>query len=285
MNNVLGQDLSALKPDALTPAEIQAKTENVCVSKACMPLRKLLPLSMLAGMFIAFGAMYFCIVLGDSTLPFAIQRVLGGVCFCLGLILVFAAGAELFTGNVFLIMAKASGKISWGQLGRNWALVWMGNLVGALIAVGLLYMAHIGDLNSGGVGQAMVSVAVGKVTPEWITIFFKGILCNIFVCLGVWIAYSSRTVVDKVFGVLFPISAFVAAGFEHCVANMFFLPMGYILKLSGVAPEGLDLSALDIPGILYNLSAATVGNIIGGAVFIGMVYWFAFHKENQEKTA
>ena len=135
-------------------------------------------------------------------------------------------------------------------------------------------MAHIADMNGGAVGATMVSVAVSKVTPDWITLFFKGILCNIFVCLAVWIGFGARTVVDKVIGILLPISAFVACGFEHCVANMFFLPMGLLAKTSGFAQ--IDASALDLGSIFYNISAATLGNIVGGAVFVGLAYWFVY---------
>ena len=157
---------------------------------------------------------------------------------------------------------------------KNWAIVWVGNLVGALVTVFLVYMAHVADMNGGAVGAPMVSVAVSKVAPDWITLFFKGILCNIFVCLAVWIGFGARTVVDKVVGILLPISAFVACGFEHCVANMFFLPMGLLAKTSGFA--AIDASALDLGSIFYNISAATLGNIVGGAVFVGLAYWFVY---------
>ena len=143
-----------------------------------------------------------------------------------------------------------------------------------LLTVFLVYMAHVADMNGGAVGASMVSVAVSKVTPDWITLFFKGILCNIFVCLAVWIGFGGRTIVDKVVGILLPISAFVACGFEHCVANMFFLPMGLLAKTSGFA--AIDASALDLGSIFYNISAATLGNIVGGAVFVGLAYWFVY---------
>ena len=272
------EEISALKPDALSPAETEAKAEGVGVGKAGMSAGKCFVSAMLAGAFIAFGGMYFCVFLGDSTMPFAAQRMVGGICFCLGLVLVLCCGAELFTGNSLMCCAKASGKISWGGLLKNWVVVWFGNLAGALIAVAFIYMAQVWAMNGGGVGEAMVSVAASKVTPDWITLFFKGIMCNIFVCLAVWIGFAGRTVADKVLGIILPISAFVAAGFEHCVANMFFLPMGLLLNSTGVGAAG----TVTLGGVLFNLSAATLGNIVGG-LLVGMAYWFIYRKVKAAK--
>ncbi|MDO5042527.1 MAG: formate/nitrite transporter family protein [Slackia sp.] len=273
-------EVKAVRPDALAPAEIEAKAESVAVGKAAMSVPKVIVLAMLAGAFIAFGALYFCVFLGDPSMPFAVQRAVGGLCFCLGLVLVLCCGAELFTGNMLMVCALASKKITLGAMLKNWGLVWFGNLAGALVAVALVYFAHIADMNGGAVGGAMISVAVSKVTPDWITLFCKGILCNIFVCLAVWIGFGARTVVDKVIGILLPISAFVACGFEHCVANMFFLPMGLLAKASGYT-TAVDASALDFGGVLLNLSAATLGNIVGGALFVGLAYWFVFHAKKE----
>ena len=264
-------NISALKSDALSPAETEAKSEGIAVTKAGMAPNKCFVSAMLAGAFIAFGGMYFCVFLGDSTIPFAAQRMVGGICFCLGLVLVLCCGAELFTGNSLMCCAKASGKINWGGLAKNWAVVWVGNFAGALVAVALIYLAKVYAMNGGGVGEAMVSVAVSKVTPDWITLFFKGIMCNVFVCLAVWIGFASRTITDKVIGIILPISAFVACGFEHCVANMFFLPTGFLLNSMGFGAEG----AITIGGILFNLSAATLGNIVGG-LLVGMAYWYLY---------
>ena len=271
-------DLRLGMPDSLAPLEIEAKVEEVGVGKVGMAFSKVFVLAILAGAFIAFGGMYFCIFLGDPSIPFAVQRMVGGICFCLGLVLVLCCGAELFTGNSLIICAKASGKVSWGGMLKNWAIVWLGNLVGALAAVALVYLAQVWSMNGGGVGEAMVSVAAGKVSPDWATLFFKGVMCNIFVCLAVWIGFSARTVVDKVIGIILPISAFVAAGFEHCVANRFFLPMGCLLNSMGVGAAG----AVPFEGILYNLSAATLGNIVGG-LLVGLAYWFVFNQKKAGK--
>ena len=271
-------DVNALKPDALAPAEILAKAEGAGVTKANMAVGKCFVSAMLAGAFIAFGGTYFCVFLGDSTIPFAAQRMVGGICFCLGLVLVLCCGSELFTGNSLMAAAKASGKITWGGLAKNWVVVFLGNLAGALCAVALIYLAKVYTLNGGGVGEAMVTVAAGKVTPDWFTLFFKGIMCNIFVCLAVWIGFGARTTADKVLGIILPISAFVACGFEHCVANMFFLPTGLLLNtVAGVGAAG----TITLGGVLFNLSAATLGNIVGG-VLVGMAYWYIYHKKAEK---
>lgn len=271
-------DLQALKPDALSPAATEAKAEELAVGKTRLRPSKCFVLAMLAGMFIAFGAMFFCTFLGDSSLPFGVQRVVGGLCFCLGLVLVLCCGAELFTGNALMVCGLASKRIALASMLKNWVIVWCGNLVGSLIVVFIVFMAHVADMNGGNVGAVMISTAISKITPDWITLFFKGILCNILVCLAVWIGFSARTVVDKVIGILLPIAAFVACGFEHCVANMFFLPMGFVLNTAGYATS-VATDCLTIGGILYNISAATLGNIVGGVLFVGLAYWFVYHKK------
>lgn len=263
-----------LRPDALTPAETLAKVERIGEVKATIPFAQCFVSSILAGAFIAFGAMFFCVFLGDPTLPFAVQRLVGGVCFCLGLVLVLCCGAELFTGNMLMVCAKSAGRIRWSDIAGNWVNVWIGNFMGALLAVALIFMAQVASLNDGAVGQAMVNIAAGKVSPEWVTLLCKGIMCNILVCLAVWIGFSARTVTDKVIGILLPIAAFVACGFEHCVANMFFLPLGFLLNLMGVGAAG----AVTFGGIVSNLSAVTLGNIIGG-VLVGLAYWFVYRQK------
>lgn len=275
-------DIKALRPDELSPAETELKAETIAKTKAAMPFGTCFVSSMLAGAFIAFGAMYFCVFLGDPTLPFAVQRIVGGICFSLGLVLVLCCGAELFTGNILMICAKCSGGVCWKDTLKNWVIVWLGNFAGALVAIFLIYMAHVASMNGGAVGETFVSVAAGKVSLDWVTIFFKGVMCNILVCLAVWIGFSARTVADKVLGILLPISAFVACGFEHCVANMFFLPMGFLLNSTGVGAEG----ALTLGGIFFNLSAATLGNIVGGVV-VGLAYWYIYRskKKNAEQQS
>lgn len=274
-------EIAALKPDALAPAAVEAKAESLAVGKTKLAPAKCFVLAMFAGAFIGFGAMFFCTFLGDVTpLPFGVQRLVGGLCFCLGLVLVLCCGAELFTGNSLMVCGVMSKKITWGAMLKNWVIVWFGNLAGALLAVFLVYMAAVPAMNGGAVGATFVTVALSKVTPAWLTLFFKGIMCNILVCLAVWIGFAARTIVDKVIGILLPIAAFVACGFEHCVANMFFLPMGLACKLGGFAAASAD--ALDFGAILYNISAATLGNIVGGAIFVGLAYWFVYHVKSEK---
>ena len=157
----------------------------------------------------------------------------------------------------------------------NWVKVWCFNFLGALFLVFLVFFAHVADM--GPMAKGMMGIAVGKLTPDWFTLMFKGILCNIFVCLGVWLAYAARGVVDRMLAVLLPVTAFVALGFEHCGANMYFLPMAYVLKLAGYAPAGIDLDVITLGNIAKNLTAATVGNTIAGLLLVG-VYRQAFKK-------
>ncbi len=268
------EDLLSISPDELTPAATEAKVEKVAETKAAMPAARCFVSAMLAGAFIGFGAMYFCTFLGDPTLPFGVQRTVGGLCFCLGLVLVLCCGAELFTGNILMVCARASKKISGAALARSWALVWLGNLAGSLVAVALVFFANVQGMNGGEVGEAFVSVAAGKVALDPLTLFVKAVMCNILVCLAVWIGLSAKTVADKVLGILLPISAFVACGFEHCVANMFFLPMGFALNGAGFGAAG----AITVGGMVYNIALATVGNIVGGAI-VGAAYWFVYRRK------
>jgi formate/nitrite transporter len=263
---------------AYSPAEIQDKVEKIGVKKARMPFLASFMLSVVAGGSIGLGGMFFCIVLADPALGFAIQRVLGGVVFSLGLALVMIGGAELFTGNCLIVMAWMNRQIRTSEVVANWTTVWLGNLVGALGLVFMVYMAHHADLGGGLVGAAVLKLAVSKITPDFVTIFFKGILCNVLVCLGVWLAYAGRSVADKMAGMVLPVACFVAAGFEHCVANMYFLPLAWLLSVTGQVPAGLDVSAITLAGIVHNLIPATLGNIVGGAGFVGFVYWAIYRK-------
>lgn len=264
-------DVKKVAPDALGPADIVTKAETIAVGKTKMTSLRTFLAALLAGAFIAFGGTYFCVFLGDTTLPFGVQRVVGGICFCLGLVLVLCCGCELFTGNSLMMSAKASKKITCAQLLKNWGIVWVGNLVGALIAVFLLYMSKVQVMNHGEVAMTMVNVAAGKVALDPVTMFFKGIMCNVFVCLAVWIGFGARTTVDKVIGIILPISAFVALGFEHCVANMSFLPMGLLLNSMGVGAAG----AVTLQGVITNLVIVTIGNVVGGSL-VALVYRAAY---------
>ena len=260
--------------DSLAPAAIERKSESIGVTKNVLTLSRLIPLALAAGFFIGLGGLYFTLFMADSSLSFAVQRFAGALMFSLGLALVIICGAELFTGNSLMIGALASRKIPVGGMLRNWIWVWIFNLVGAVILVTLVYLSDTPKL--GQMGATMMKIAAGKVSLGWGTLFFKGILCNVLVCLAVWMGFAAHSVADKILAVLLPVSAFVALGFEHCVANMYFLPMGYLLASSGFpAPAGFDPSVITIPGIFYNLSAVTLGNLVGGFM-VALVYWWAF---------
>jgi formate transporter len=272
--------------DALLPAEMAAKAADLGVGKATMDAFRTVTLGVLAGAFIALGAAFATTTAAGAAgaLPFGVTRLLMGVVFSLGLVLVVVAGAELFTGNNLIVMAWAERRISTRRLLRNWALVYLGNLVGALGTVALLYVARQYEFGDGAVGASALRIAEAKSQLGLAQAVALGALCNALVCLAVWLCYSARSVTDKILAIIFPISAFVALGFEHSVANMFFLPMGVLLREH--APDGFwtqaHLSAAQFPdvtwtdAILRNLLPVTVGNVIGGSVMVGLVYWAVY---------
>lgn len=264
--------------DAYSPAQIEDKVEKLGVTKARMPLLPEFMLAIVAGGGIGLGGLFFSIVLADATAGFAVQRVLGGVVFSLGLSIVLVGGAELFTGNSLVVIAWVNRQITTYEIARNWTIVWVGNFVGAVGLVFLVFLAHYQDLNNGGAGTALLKIAIGKIQPDMVTIFFKGILCNLLVCLAVWLSYAGRSVTDKIVALTLPIACFVAAGFEHSVANMFFLPIAWLLVVTGHVPAGLNVSMITIAGIFHNLIPATIGNIVGGGGFVGFVYWAIYRK-------
>jgi formate/nitrite transporter len=262
--------------DAYTPAQIIEKVESIGVSKATLPLRGLLLLGMIAGAHIGLGALYFVLIVSDPALSFAAARLLGGLAFSVGLILVVVAGSELFTGNNLLVMAWAEGRITSAQLARNWTVVFVANAIGAVGLALLVYLANHGAMNSGAVAATYVRIAAAKVGPPFAELFFKGVLCNLLVCLAVWLALAGRSVTDKVLAIVFPISLFVAAGFEHSVANMYLLPLGMLFKASA---GSLDAAALlQWSGVLRNLAAVTLGNIVGGSLLVAAVYYVIYRR-------
>ena len=263
--------------DCYSPREIAERVENVGVAKAGLPLLSTLALGVLAGGFIGLGAMFFTLVVSDPGLGFALGRVLGGVVFSLGLILVVIAGAELFTGNNLLLMACVSRRISPSTLARNLTLVYAANFVGAAGLAALVSLSGHAGMNHGAVGEAAVSLAAAKCALPFSEIFFKAVLGNLLVCLAVWISMAGRTVIDKAVAIVFPVSAFVACGFEHCIANMYLVPLGILLKdgFPGASPH---LATLDWSGLAHNLLPATLANLLGGAGMVGLVYWVIYRR-------
>ena len=251
--------------DAYAPAEIAARVEKAGIGKARLPALTLLMLAILAGAFIAFGAMNYTLVMTESSLGFGLGRLIGGIAFSLGLILVIVGGAELFTGNTLIVMAAASRHVSIMALLRNWGIVFVGNFAGALGAVALVYFSGILALDAGAVGETAREIARTKLALSADQAFFRGILCNALVCLAVWLSFSARDVAGKVLVIVWPISAFVALGFEHSVANMYLIPIGMLAD-----------AAFDIGGFVHNLFWVTLGNIVGGAGGVALVYWIIY---------
>ncbi len=274
--------------DSLLPPEVAAKAESLGVKKGSMDTWSILLLSILAGAFIALGSMFYTIAVTGTgaTLGYGMMQLAGGLAFCLGLILVVVGGAELFTGNNLLIMATVSGKLSYGKLVRNWTLVYVGNLIGSLFTALLIYLAdfHLG--NGGELGLTALRVAESKCSLPLVPALMRGIYCNALVCLAVWLTFSCRTTGDKILAILFPITAFVAAGFEHCVANMYLIPYGIMVHRGAEAEfwartghAAAEYTHLTMQGfIVGNMLPVTIGNIIGGAGFVGLVYFLAYRR-------
>lgn len=261
--------------DAYSPQEIADKVETVGVAKARLPLPAMAMLGVLAGGFIGLGALYFTLVASDASLPFAASRVLGGVAFSMGLILVVVAGAELFTGNNLLVMAWADRRITTGEMLRNWTIVYVTNAVGAVGLAVVVYLAQHPEMAGGAIGRQAVKLAAAKASLPFVEAFFKGVLCNVLVCLAVWLAMAGRSVTDKVLVIVFPISAFVAAGFEHSVANMYFLALGWMLQGTYIGTEGAPIGW---SGIVGNLVPVTLGNVAGGSLMVALVYYLIYRR-------
>jgi len=221
----------------------------------------------------------------ESELGYGVTRWLAGIGFSLGLILVVVAGAELFTGNNLIVMSVVSGKVPVSRLLRNWAIVYAGNFVGALSVAVMVWLGDWGDQGEGAVGATALSIAATKASLPFWTVFWRAVLANALVCLAVWLATGGRTIVDKIFAIIFPISAFVASGFEHSIANMYFIPVGLLLERD-VSDASADpaLAGLDLAGFGTNLAAATIGNVIGGAVLVGLVYWFVYLRPKRDSS-
>jgi formate transporter len=273
--------------DAPLPPAIAAKASDLGVAKAGLDGTRTFVLAVLAGAFIALGAMFATLVTaGAGDVPYGLARLAAGVVFSLGLLLVVAAGAELFTGNNLIVMAWADRRVSAARLLRNWGIVYAGNLVGALATALLVFAAQQHEFGDGAVGLNALAIAETKTSLGWGQAVALGVLCNALVCLAVWLSYSARSLTDKFFAVLLPISAFVAAGFEHSIANMYFLPLGLLVK-SGASDsfwQATGASASDYGGLTWgaaaldNLVPVTIGNVFGGAVMVGLVYWLVYRR-------
>jgi formate/nitrite transporter len=255
--------------DAYAPRQVAARVESAGIAKALLPALETVTLAVLAGAFIAFGGMLYTLAITNSGLGFGPERLLGGAAFSLGLILVVIAGAELFTGNNLIVMAWADRRITSRALLRNWVLVYFGNLLGAVATALMVHGSGVLMAGDGAVGHTAEAIAMGKLNLPFHEAIIRGILCNVLVCLAVWMCFAAHSVTGKVLVIIFPISAFVALGFEHSVANMYLIPVGLLSSTTLAWDHALV-------GAISNLFAVTLGNIIGGSVLVALVYWVIY---------
>jgi len=286
--------------DAFIPPEMADRAEAVGIRKARLDFLSTFILAILAGAFIAAGAIFATTVTAGAgtQLTYGVTRLLAGLAFCLGLIMVVVAGAELFTGNNLVVMAWANGKVSSLQLLRNWIIVYVGNFVGSLATVVIMFFTRQYLSGGAAVGIAAINTAVSKTSLGFVQALALGIMCNALVCMAVWLCFSARSTTDKILSIIFPITAFVAAGFEHSIANMYFIPIGLFIKdfagdgfwkLDAVLKAGIGADKLAHLTwgnfFLVNLLPVTIGNIIGGAGMVGLVYWFAYLRTKGRRAA
>lgn len=277
--------------DALTPAAMAEKAGLAGEKKIGGDTLSTLALAVLAGAFISLGAIFSTTTIaGAGDMPFGVTRLLAGLTFSLGLILVIVGGAELFTGNMLIVIAWAERRVATGKLLRSWLLVYLGNFAGALATAGLLFLSGQYAFGTGAVGAAALTIAQGKNSLDFTQAIALGILCNGLVCLAVWLTYSARTTTDRILAIVPPITAFVAAGFEHSIANMYFIPVAIFIKDGAPASfwSAIGRTPADFPALTWdrfllgNLLPVTIGNMIGGGLLVAVVYWFVYLRPGRE---
>ncbi len=251
--------------DAYSPEQIALKVEAIGIRKAAAPVVPTVTLGVLAGAFIAFGAVFYTAAITGADAASGPVRILGGIAFSLGLILVVVAGAELFTGNNLIVLGWADGRITTRRVLRNWMLVYVANFIGAIATAFLVHWSGVCSNSGGGLGKTAIAIALAKTELGFSQAFFRGILCNTLVCLAVWLCLAAHDVTGKMLAIVFPITAFVALGFEHSVANMYLIPIAML--------TGADITP---SAFVANLVPVTLGNIVGGSVFVAIVYWLAY---------
>ena len=274
--------------DALPP-DMALACEAAGATKAGRDVLALIILGLLAGAFIALGSVFMTVVVtGAGDLPWGVGRLLAGLVFSLGLILVIVGGAELFTGDSLMIVACASRRITLVALLRAWSLVYIGNIIGAIGTAMLVFLAGQHGFGDGAVGKTALSIASSKASIETVPLFFLAVLCNVLVCLAVWMSFGARTITDKVVVIVPPIAAFVAAGFEHSIANLYFLPYALAIKAwagqefwISIGQDATTYAGLTISSAMHNIVVATVGNLVGGSLMVGVVYWFVYLRRHQ----
>jgi formate transporter len=274
--------------DALLPPQMAERAAEAGVGKATKDPMKSFLLAITAGLHIGIAFIFYTtITTGAGDLPWGLTRFLGGLAFSLGLVLVIITGGELFTSSVLTLVARASGKITWRALFKNWMLVYVGNMLGALFLVGIMLTAKQYMFDGGQVGLNTMHIAQHKLHHDFWQAVALGIMCNVLVCVAVWMTFSGRTLTDKIIVMVLPVAMFVSAGFEHCIANMFQVPMAIGIKnlaspefwqaIGSTPAEFADLNLMTF--IVNNLIPVTLGNIIGGGVFVGMLYWLIFLRD------
>lgn len=268
--------------DAYSPKQITQRIDQVALAKVRLPFLSMMMLGILAGVFIGLGALAFVLVKSDPSLSFASSQLLGGLVFSLGLILVIVAGAELFTGNNLIVMAWADGKISSAMLLQNWFVVCIANFIGGLGLALLVFLSGHTEMNNGQIAEQYVQIALDKTSLTFCSAFFKGVLCNILVCMAVWMALAGHSVVDKVMAIIFPITIFVAAGFEHSIANMYLIPLGILIQQSADIPIGAGV--ISWSGLFSNLFPVILGNLFGGSVLVGLVYHVIYRRTGRDEN-
>ena len=288
------RDESPKPCDPLLPPGIAWQTEKTGIKKAGQGCAGMFVLAVLGGAFVALGGLFATVTIAGATghLSYGVMRLLMGATFSLGLILVVIGGAQLFTSDALMVMAWASGRLAVRQMLRAWTVVWAGNLVGALGTALLVFLAGHYNAGHGEVGASALYLAAAKSSLDTGQAFFLGILCNVLVCLAVWLATAAQDTPGKVLAIFFPITAFVAAGFEHCVANMFFVPYGLMIKAWApdsfwLLPAVAEFASADIPfgHFLLNLATVTAGNWVGGAVLVGGAYWLIYGRPEEAQPA
>jgi formate transporter len=293
--------------DALLPPAMAAKAEDLGVKKAALPALNMFILAILAGAFIGIGAIFATTVSAGSIsvkdaagaatfttgMPYGITRLVTGLAFSVGLILVVVGGAELFTGNTLITIAFASRKVTLTQLLRNWGIVYLGNLVGSVLTAYIVFLGRQYSFGNGAIGLTALNIGEAKTAFTFIQAVALGIMCNALVCMAVWLCYSARTTTDKILAIIPPIATFVAAGFEHSVANMYFIPLALFVKGSGDASffQAIGRTAESFTHLTWgnffiaNLLPVTIGNIIGGALMVGLIYWFVYLRKSTKPAA
>lgn len=277
--------------DSLTPSDtVHEISDKVMTGKADYSKTKMFTLAIAAGAFIAFGAQVSLTVMtGDSNMGWGFTKLIGAMTFATGLMLVTLTGAELFTGNVMMTFAVLEKKISLMKLLRSWTVVYIANFVGSILVAALVYFAGMGHNGGDAVGVTAMQTALGKLNLSFVEAFCRGILCNWLICLAIFMASTSKRVIGKIFAIFFPIMTFVASGYEHSIANMFFIPNGILMKhfptivaASGLTPDQLAVMTWK-NFFVHNLIPVTLGNIVGAFVFVVLLFWTAYLREERRQ--